>query len=86
MKGGLAAVISILGVSWMGSSFFDGNEREIVGGISAIVQAQPWVFAVGLFALSILLFSQAATVVTLGPVGGGARPARRPSWSARTRR
>lgn len=68
MKGGLTAVVSILGVSWLGSSFFAGNERQIVGGISALVQAHPWVFAAGLFALSILLFSQAATVVTLGPV------------------
>ncbi len=68
MKGGLTAVVSILGVSWLGSSFFEGNRQEIVGGISALVAARPWVFAVGLFALSILLFSQAATLVTLGPV------------------
>jgi len=68
MKGGLTAVISILGVSWLGSSFFEGNRQEIVGGISALIAARPWVFAVGLFALSILLFSQAATLVTLGPV------------------
>ncbi|HEY8121642.1 MAG TPA: anaerobic C4-dicarboxylate transporter family protein [Myxococcota bacterium] len=68
MKGGLTAVISILGVSWLGSSFFEGNQQAIVGGISAIVEAHPWVFAAGLFVLSILLFSQAATIVTLGPV------------------
>jgi anaerobic C4-dicarboxylate transporter DcuA len=68
MKGGLTAVVSILGVSWLGSSFFAGNERAIVDGISSIVEAQPWVFAAGLFVLSILLFSQAATIVTLGPV------------------
>jgi anaerobic C4-dicarboxylate transporter DcuA len=68
MKGGLTAVISILGVSWLGSSFFAGNERAIVDGISTIVEARPWVFAAGLFVLSILLFSQAATIVTLGPV------------------
>ena len=64
----LITVISILGVSWLGSSFFAGNERAIVGGISGVVEAQPWVFAAGLFVLSILLFSQAATIVTLGPV------------------
>jgi anaerobic C4-dicarboxylate transporter DcuA len=40
-----------------------------VGALSQIVQGQPWLFAVALFALSILLFSQAATVVTLMPVG-----------------
>ncbi len=68
MKGGLTAVISILGVSWMGSSFFEGNRAAIVGGISATVESHPWVFAVGLFVLSLLLFSQAAAIAILGPV------------------
>jgi anaerobic C4-dicarboxylate transporter DcuA len=68
MKGGLTAVISILGVSWMGSSFFEGNRAAIVGGISSTVQAHPWVFAAGLFVLSLLLFSQAAAIAILGPV------------------
>ena len=68
MKGGLTAVISILGVSWMGASFFEGNRTAIVGAISATVEAHPWVFAVGLFVLSLLLFSQAAAVAILGPV------------------
>jgi anaerobic C4-dicarboxylate transporter DcuA len=68
MKGGLVAFISILGVSWMGSSFFAGNEREIVDGIAAMVTEHAWVFALGLFVLSILLMSQAATIVTLAPV------------------
>ena len=68
MKGGLTAVISILGVSWMGSSFFEGNRAAIVGGISATVETHPWVFALGLFVLSLLLFSQAAAVAILGPV------------------
>jgi anaerobic C4-dicarboxylate transporter-like protein len=68
MRGGIVAVISILGVSWMGSSFFEGNRPEIVSGISDIIRQAPWVFALGLFVLSILLISQAATVVTLMPV------------------
>jgi anaerobic C4-dicarboxylate transporter DcuA len=68
MKGGLVAIINILGVAWLGSSFFAANEASIVGGISALVRAQPWIFALGLFALSILLFSQAATVLLLMPV------------------
>ena len=68
MRGGIVAVISILGVSWMGSSFFEGNRAEIVGGISDIVRQAPWVLSLALFVLSILLISQAATVVTLMPV------------------
>ena len=69
MGGGLTAIISILGVSWMGSSFFANNQEVIVSSISAAIGAYPWVFAIGLFALSILLFSQAATIVILVPVG-----------------
>jgi len=69
MHGGLVAIISILGVSWLGSSFFTANEATIVGTISSLVATYPWVFALGLFVLSILLFSQAATVVILLPVG-----------------
>lgn len=69
IKGGLVAIISILGVSWLGSSFFTANEPTIVGAISELVATAPWVFALGLFVLSILLFSQAATIVILLPVG-----------------
>ena len=68
MRGGVVAVISILGVSWMGSSFFEGNRPEIVAGISEVIRQAPWVFALGLFVLSVLLISQAATIVTLMPV------------------
>ncbi len=69
MRGGLVAIISILGVSWLGSSFFTANEATIVGTISSLIGSYPWVFALGLFVLSILLFSQAATIVILAPVG-----------------
>jgi anaerobic C4-dicarboxylate transporter DcuA len=68
MKGGLTAIICILGVSWMGSSFFEGNQSAIVSAISSLMQTHPWIFAAGLFVLSILLFSQAATVTILVPV------------------
>jgi anaerobic C4-dicarboxylate transporter DcuA len=69
MNAGIVALISIAGLGWLGSSLFEGNRQFIIHGISGIVQQHPWVFAVGLFALSVLLASQAATVVTLIPVG-----------------
>jgi anaerobic C4-dicarboxylate transporter DcuA len=69
VKGGLSAVIAIFGLTWMGSAFFEGNKAAIVGGMSAVVLAHPWTYAAALFTLSILLFSQSATVATLGPVG-----------------
>ncbi len=69
MKSGIVALISILGISWLGSSFFEGNRMLIIEGVSDLIQDYQWVFGIGLFVLSILLFSQAATVVTLMPVG-----------------
>lgn len=69
MRNGITAIISILGISWMGSSFFEGNREAIVGSISDMVSVYPIAFAGGLFALSVLLFSQAATVALLIPVG-----------------
>ena len=69
MNAGMVALISIAGLGWLGSSFFEGNRQFIIHSISGVVQQHPWVFAVGLFALSVLLASQAATIVTLMPVG-----------------
>jgi anaerobic C4-dicarboxylate transporter DcuA len=69
MNAGVVALISIAGLAWMGSSFFEGNREAIVAGISGLIKAHPWIFSIGLFALSVLLFSQAATISTLVPVG-----------------
>jgi anaerobic C4-dicarboxylate transporter DcuA len=69
MKSGVLALISILGISWLGSSFFEGNRETIVAGISDLVHIYPIAFAGGLFVLSTMLFSQAATVSLLIPVG-----------------
>jgi len=69
MRSGITAIICILGISWLGSSFFEGNRTYIVGGIENLLQVYPSTFAVGLFLLSTMLFSQAATVAILMPVG-----------------
>jgi anaerobic C4-dicarboxylate transporter-like protein len=69
MRSGITAIICILGISWLGSSFFEGNRNYIVGNISHLLQLYPWTFAIGMFLLSTMLFSQAATVAILMPVG-----------------
>ncbi|HKO98721.1 MAG TPA: anaerobic C4-dicarboxylate transporter family protein [Pyrinomonadaceae bacterium] len=69
MRSGITAIISILGISWLGSSFFEGNRLTIVSAISNLVNVYPIVFAGGMFILSTMLFSQAATVSLLMPVG-----------------
>ncbi|WP_017754790.1 anaerobic C4-dicarboxylate transporter family protein [Calidifontibacillus oryziterrae] len=68
-KAGASAVVAIFGIAWMGDTFFNGNAEFINNSISGLVTAAPWLFAVALFALSILLYSQAATVRTLMPLG-----------------
>jgi anaerobic C4-dicarboxylate transporter-like protein len=69
MRSGITAVICIIGVSWLGSSFFEGNRTLIVSSISDLIRVYPWAFAAGLFILSAMLFSAATTVVILMPVG-----------------
>jgi anaerobic C4-dicarboxylate transporter DcuA len=66
---GIVAVVSIVGLGWLGNCFFDGNKTQIVTALSETIRAHPWVFAIGLFGLSVVLFSQASTVAALMPVG-----------------
>ena len=66
---GINAVVSIFGIAWMGSTFYTGNADAINNALSGMVSTAPFLFAVALFLLSIMLFSQAATVTTLYPVG-----------------
>lgn len=66
---GIMAVIAIFGVAWMGDIFFAGYKDAIVDSFGGIVKDAPWMFAIALFMLSILLYSQAATTRILMPVG-----------------
>lgn len=66
---GMQAVIAIFGIAWMGDTFFNGNLAFFKENIQSVVTAYPFLFAGALFVMSILLFSQAATVRTLYPLG-----------------
>jgi anaerobic C4-dicarboxylate transporter len=68
-RAGGIAVVAILGLAWMGSTFFEANRELIQSTLADTVQRYPWMFAVALFALSVLLYSQAATVAALMPLG-----------------
>ncbi|SES11896.1 anaerobic C4-dicarboxylate transporter family protein [Salipaludibacillus aurantiacus] len=68
-KAGATAVVAIFGIAWMGNTFFTGNQEFIQGNIQELVTVAPWLFAIALFILSILLYSQAATVSALMPLG-----------------
>jgi anaerobic C4-dicarboxylate transporter DcuA len=64
-----SATIAVFGVVWMSSSFMDHNFVAIKDTLGEMVNKYPWLFALALFTLSILLFSQAATTKALMPLG-----------------
>ena len=68
---GMNAMISIFGIAWMGDTFFNGNIEFFKSHIAEVVTQYPFLFSVALFIMSIMLFSQAATVRTLFPLGIG---------------
>ena len=73
---GMNAMISIFGIAWMGDTFFNGNIEFFKSYIADVVSQYPFLFSVALFIMSIMLFSQAATVRTLFPlaIGLGIQP------------
>lgn len=66
---GMQAVVAIFGIAWMGDTFISGNIAVIKGNIFGLVTDMPWLFGIALFVMSILLFSQAATIRALLPLG-----------------
>lgn len=66
---GMQAVVAIFGIAWMGDTFIAGNMTELRGTIEGFVTQMPWLFGFALFIMSILLYSQAATIRALLPLG-----------------
>ncbi|MTG98732.1 anaerobic C4-dicarboxylate transporter [Myroides sp. BIT-d1] len=63
------AVVSVFGVVWMSATFMSHNYVEIQGYLEEIVTMYPWTFAIAVFVLGALMFSQAATTKTMMPLG-----------------
>jgi len=64
-----SATIAVFGVVWMSGTFMNHNYQLIKDTLGELVTAYPWLFALALFTLSTLLFSQAATTKALMPLG-----------------
>ena len=65
----MQAVIAIFGIAWMGDTFINGNIDVITASLQDVVTRMPWLFGLALFFMSILLFSQAATIRAVAPLG-----------------
>ena len=66
---GMRAVIAIFGIAWLGDTLFNAHLDELKTLVSGLVETAPWTFAFALFAFSVLVNSQGATVATLFPLG-----------------
>ena len=69
MRSGIVAMVGIFGLAWLGDSFVAANKEVILNLFGSLVQAEPWTFALVLFFVSVLLYSQAATARAVMPIG-----------------
>ncbi|MGN1280424.1 MAG: anaerobic C4-dicarboxylate transporter [Succinivibrio sp.] len=67
-KSGMTACIAIFGIAWMSDTFFSYAMPEFKAAITGMVNEYPWTFAFALFAVSVVVNSQAATAKILLPV------------------
>jgi len=68
-KSGMVAAIAIFGIAWMSDTYFQYAMPSFKAGITAMVNQYPWTFAFAMFAVSVVINSQAATCRMMLPVG-----------------
>jgi anaerobic C4-dicarboxylate transporter DcuA len=59
----------VFGVVWMSNTFMNNNFAVIQATLGDLVSSYPWSFAIGLFIMSMLLYSQASAAKALMPLG-----------------
>ena len=70
-KSGMVATVAIFGIAWMSDTYFNYALPVFKESVTEMVKNAPWTFAFALFAVSVLINSQAATAKILLPVGIG---------------
>lgn len=67
-RSGMSASICILGVAWLGNTFVQGHIETIERLGGDMIRDHPWTLSIVLLIASALLYSQAATTISLMPV------------------
>lgn len=67
-QNGMVAVVAIYGIAWMSNTYFDNYQEEMQLLLGGIVQDYPWAIAFAFFAVSVLINSQGAVVVSMLPL------------------
>lgn len=63
------ALVSVFGVVWMAATFMETNQVLITSLLGSMVAGRSWLFAIAIFIMGILMFSQGATTKAMMPLG-----------------
>lgn len=67
-QSGMVAVVAIYGIAWLADTYFSNYNAEMKAALGDIVKAHPWSIAIAFFAVSVLINSQGAVVVSMLPL------------------
>ena len=67
-QSGMVAVVAIYGIAWLADTFFSNYLEEMKAGLGSVVSTYPWTMALAFFAVSVLINSQGAVVVSMLPL------------------
>lgn len=67
-QSGMVAVVAIYGIAWLADTYFANYMDVIQEGLEGIVSQYPWSIAFVFFAVSVLINSQGAVVVSMLPL------------------
>lgn len=67
-KSGMTACVAIFGIAWMSNTYFNYAMPSFENAVKGMVTQYPWTFAFALFAVSVVVNSQAATAKIMLPV------------------
>lgn len=67
-RSGIVALVSVYGVAWMASTYFNAHMTFLKAGLGAAVTAYPWAYAIIAFLTSKLVNSQAAAIAIVVPL------------------
>ena len=67
-QSGMVAVVAIYGIAWLADTYFSNYMVEMKASLGSIVEHYPWAIAFVFFAVSVLINSQGAVVVSMLPL------------------
>ena len=68
-KAGMVSAIALFGLAWLTDTFLGAHTELIAAGVGGLVEAAPWIFALGVFLVCVLTTSQSTATRTIVPIG-----------------